>query len=112
MNIMKRRIPSLDEFINESSVQPKTFINEKQEYKEDLGDIIISIKNITKDREDIIADCEMIFDDKNDVQPFLDNDCDNINMSLLRFAEEKKIIKNHEYSVGFDEDSPLKIKGQ
>jgi hypothetical protein len=85
-------------------------MNEKKEYSENLGDFIISIKNITKDGNDIITDCEIIFDDKNDVQPFLDNDLDNVNMAILDFAEEKKIIKNDEYSVGFDKDLPLTIK--
>jgi hypothetical protein len=83
----------------------------KSTYELKTADFTLKLSQLKKQGKDIVSNAVMTFTNKNDIQPFLNNDLDNYNADILDWAvEDKGIINDDDFSLGFEEDDHT-VKG-
>lgn len=96
---MKDYVQTFESFLNESLRSSERLLGTNFE---------LSLTNIKKDGDDIVADGVMTFDDKNMIQPFIDNDLDRVNDEIRNLAAAKRMFKRTaDYSLGFEEGTEI-----
>ena len=94
-NFKMKHIQTFENFLSESQ------INESS-YTSAMDDFTIALSNVKKVGKNITCDATIVFTDKSDIQPYLDNELDNVNGDILDWAQSQGIVKSDDYSSGFD----------